>query len=161
MKNILGVGILLLLSSHAGAGPANAETDTAVLTALQKYDKALTKGTYTYKLAHLSRDRSCNSPIVFLNAKSGYCGTGGCNLLILDCTSKGYRIIGSTSVAMPPVYVSANFSHGYRDIKVEAGRKGLVVLKFDGKQYPENASMAPVGKKLPDDQLLLSEKDVF
>ena len=143
------------------AGTLHGKTDDKVLQTLQKFDSALTKETFTYKLADISQNKSCRSPIVFLNGKSGYCGTGGCDILVLDCTADGYKIIGNTSVAMTPLYVAKTSTHGYRDIKVNAGRKGTVVLKFDGKKYPDNASIAPKTKVLPGDHLLLSDEDVF
>lgn len=161
MKILYAFSIALLWSIHVYADTVQGKTDAKVLAALQQYDKTLIKGTFSYKLAKISQEQSCKSPIVFLNGKSGYCGTGGCSMMILDCTVKGYKIIGNTSVSMPPVYVASTSSHGYRDIKVDAGKKGLVVLKFDGVKYPENASMAPKSQKLSEDRLLLSEKDVF
>jgi len=161
MKAASIFGMVLLAGIYVHAGTPQGQTDEKVLAALQQYDKTLSSAMFSYKLANISQEKTCKSPVVFLNGKSGYCGTGGCNMFILDCTENGYKIIGNTSVAMPPVYVAATSSHGYRDIKVDAGKKGLVVLKFDGKKYPENASMAPKSKKLSGDTLLLSEKDVF
>jgi len=161
MKALYALGMALLLSTYTYADTAQEKIDVNVLATLQKYDKTLTTGTFVYKLAKISKKKDCKSLIVFLNGKSGYCGTGGCTMLILDCTEKGYRIIGNTSVAMPPVYVAETSSYGYRDIKVDAGKKGLVVLHFDGKKYPDNASMAPANKKLSSDRLLFSDKDIL
>jgi len=161
MKILYALVMALLVSIYVHADTAQGKTDAKVLATLQQYDKTLTKETFSYKLARISQEKNCKSPVVFLNGKSGDCGTCGCSILILDCTAEGYRIIGNTSVSMPPVYVASTSSHGYRDIKVDAGKKGLVVLKFDGKRYPENASMAPKSKKLSEDRLLLTDKDVF
>ena len=161
MKIPYVLGLTLLAGVYLHAGTPQDKTDAKVLAALQQYDKTLNSTMFSYKLANISQEKKCKSPLVFLNGKSGYCGTGGCNMFILDCIENGYKIIGNTSVVMPPVYVAVTSSHGYRDIKVDAGKKGLVVLKFDGEKYPENASMAPKSKKLSEDTLLLSEKDVF
>jgi len=119
MKIPYVLGLVLIAGIYVHAGTPQDKTDEKVLAALQQYDKTLSSAMFSYKLANISQEKKCKSPVVFLNGKSGYCGTGGCNMFILDCTENGYKIIGNTSVAMPPVYVAATSSHGYKDIKVD------------------------------------------
>ncbi len=137
------------------------KSDTKVLETLQKYDTTLTDKSFSYKSIRLSKENNCEFPVVFLNGGSGYCGTRGCTMLVLECIKTGYRVMSTTSVAMPPVYISLESTNGLHDIKLYNKNRGLVVLKFDGKRYPSNASMVPKTKKEPSDILLLKEEDVF
>lgn len=125
------------------------------------YDASIPKDGYLYRAVQLSEGEDCPSPLIFLNGKSGYCGTGGCTVLITACDGKGgYRILGEPSVSDAPIYRASSSHHGYYDIKVHARKRGQVLLRFDGKHYPDNASMAPATKVLPDDRLIISEKDL-
>ena len=160
MFRTLCCSTLLLFSSAFGEDPSK-DTDVKVLAAVQKYDPALQKKDYSFKDVQLTNKDGCKNPIVFLNGNSGYCGTGGCTILVLSCTLEGFSVISDTSVAMTPVYISSKSSNGYKDIKVHAKKKGLVILKFNGETYPTNASVVPKTKKASDDALLMQDSDVF
>jgi len=114
-----------------------------VLQAVKAFDKSIKEDAFVYKMAALSSENSCLSPVVYLTGGSGYCGTGGCTLLMFGCAKEGYRLLGATSVAFPPVYVAKSSTKGYHGMKVALKDGTLVVLKFDGKKYFSNASVAP------------------
>ena len=132
-----------------------------VFHAVKTFDKNIGKENFRYKMAHLSVKESCLSPVVFLTAGSGYCGSGGCTILMFDCAKNGYRLIGATSVALPPVYITKSITRGYHDIKVHVRNKDLGLLKFNGKRYTSSASMAPAAKHNASDTLLMDEGFVF
>ena len=64
-------------------------------------------------------------------------------------------------VADAPVYLSTHSSNGYRDIKLYARKVGNVVLKYNGKKYPDNASMQPKSNKEPSDVLIMNSAQAF
>lgn len=77
-----------------------------------------------------------------------YCGSGGCTMFVLTPTRNGYRVVTRTTVTRPPVRVLSTSSHGWRDLAVRVSGGGVrrpydVQLKFDGRSYPSNPSVAP------------------
>ena len=154
---LLVLSLLTLLWSESPLAPS-AES---VARVVRGYDASISSDGYLYKAVSLSVNDPCLSPLIFLNGKSGYCGTGGCTVLITACDGKGgYRILGEPSVSDVPVYRASSSHHGYYDIKVYVHKRGQVLLRFDGKHYPENASTAPAMKIEPGDRLILSGKDL-
>ncbi|MEA3468882.1 MAG: hypothetical protein U9R57_11790 [Thermodesulfobacteriota bacterium] len=163
-KNILSTAVAFLLltgSSFATDDTTvkepNEVTAAKILSAVQKFDDMVKMDGYSAKLVSLKEDDSCENPIVFLNGLSGYCGSAGCTLLVMDCNAEGYKVMGKTTVSNRPVSLSASETKGYRDIKVRVRDTGIVVLKHDGKAYTKNASKAPKSKKESSDTMIFDE----
>jgi hypothetical protein len=78
---------------------------------------------------------------------SSYCGTGGCNLLVLTPAGRGWRQVADMTVVNPPVRLLDTRSHGWRDLAVRVAGGGSRAhdarLSFDGRRYPPNPSVAP------------------
>ena len=132
-------------------------TGSKVLSALKKFDDLLKVDAYDVKLVDLKEEGKCENPIVLLNGLSGYCGSGGCTLLVLDCTTDGYKVMGKTTVSNRPISLSSTSTKGYKDIKVRVKNEGIVALKHDGKAYTTNASSASKSKKESSDIMLFDE----
>ena len=89
------------------------------------------------------RDDGKQEAIVYLSS-DGWCGTGGCTLLILAPEAKSYRLVTRIPAVRLPIRVLAMKSNGWRDVAVVTGRPlHEALLPFDGKSYPRNASMPP------------------
>lgn len=87
---------------------------------------------------------------IFVSHNGSYfCGTGGCNILLLS--SDGKQITQFT-VSRTPVIVLRERSNGWNDLLLESAGK-LHLLKFDGNSYPSNPSIAPVFTMIPGDEL--------
>lgn len=73
-----------------------------------------------------------------------FCGTGGCNMLVLSGDSK---VLTNMSIVKYPVYVgslnSKESAKGYKTLYVRTGGVGMVRLAWNGKSYPANPSLAP------------------
>jgi hypothetical protein len=79
---------------------------------------------------------------------SFWCGSGGCNLLILRENETGIELVGEVSIARPPIRLLATQSNGLPDIGVHVAGGGEVegyeaLLAFDGTSYPGNPSVPP------------------
>ena len=84
--------------------------------------------------------------IVYVSAPD-YCGSGGCNLLVLTPDSGRYRLVTRMTVSRLPVRQLATATNGWRDLGVAVGGGGMEAgeawMRFDGASYPENPTVAP------------------
>ncbi len=76
-----------------------------------------------------------------------FCGTGGCTFMLLNNDGS---LVTAFSVSEAPFIVEGSVTNGWKDLLVTSGGK-LHVLKFNGKTYPSNPSVAPVFKGYPSD----------
>ncbi len=87
---------------------------------------------------------------IFVGLNGSYfCGTGGCNLLLLN--SNGIMIT-NFSVSGTPVIVANEKTNGWKDLYIYSNKKHRIA-KFDGKKYPSNPSLLPALNTLPGDGL--------
>jgi len=85
-----------------------------------------------------------NEAIVHLTG-SDYCGSGGCNTLILKRNADSWKIVTSMTITHPPIRVLENVVHGWHSIAVFVAGGGILPgyeaeLAFNGKTYPSNPS---------------------
>lgn len=123
--------------------PSDAEEDIRHFL-LQEYPDA-TSIPYDFAWSDLNGDGE-DEAIVYLGGPY-FCGTGGCNLLVLTPAGQMWRKVGDISVSRTPVSVLETSTNGWRDLTVAVsgggGPSGTMILKFDGESYPSNASTAP------------------
>lgn len=86
------------------------------------------------------RDDGTREVLVYLSL-GGWCGTGGCTMLILAPEGTSYRVITKVPAARLPIRVLDTKSNGWRDIGLVARKSGVeplyeAILSFDGKSYP-------------------------
>jgi hypothetical protein len=92
------------------------------------------------------KDDGTKEPIVYLSS-DGWCGTGGCTLLILAPEGTSYRVVTRVPAVRLPIRVLDAKSKGWRDIGVVARKSGVeplyeAILSFDGESYPISVSEA-------------------
>jgi hypothetical protein len=85
--------------------------------------------------------------IVYLMGR-GWCGSGGCNTLILTGDGRPWKVLSSITITRPPIRVLSSKSHGWHDISVWVQGGGIrpgyeAALSFNGKTYSENPSVPP------------------
>lgn len=123
--------------------PANAEEDIRHFL-LQEYPDA---GPMQYALAwkDLGGD-GADEAIVHLVAPY-FCGTGGCNTLVLTQAGPMWHKVGEISVSRTPITVMDTSSNGWQDLTVAfaggGAPSGTALLKFDGETYPSNPTVSP------------------
>lgn len=129
--------LFAVLLAVAAPLPASAET---FLTGTLHLDR------YRATTADLNGD---GRPEVLAYAESaGQCGSGGCTLYLLARQSRGWRVVSRMSVTRPPIRVLASKTRGWHDLAVHVAGGGIrggydVRLRFDGRRYPGNPSIAP------------------
>jgi uncharacterized protein YecT (DUF1311 family) len=112
---------------------------------LQSFDKD--KGTrYIAAFRDLNGDGKAEA-IVYL-VSNEWCGSGGCNTLILARDGDSWRIITNMTVTQLPIRVLTKSSHGWRSIGVWVQGGSILPgyeaeMDFDGKTYPANPTAPP------------------
>lgn len=79
---------------------------------------------------------------------NGWCGSGGCNTLVLAQHGKSWRIVTNIRVSHTPIRVLAKVKHGWNSIGVLVAGGGIInayeaELDFNGKTYPTNPTVPP------------------
>jgi|SRR5216684_134720 len=105
---------------------------------------------YFAAFVHL-RDDNTQQAIVYLT-NDGWCGSGGCTMLILEPTGSTYRVTTKVTTTRPPIRVLSTKTNGWHDLAVRVQGGGVVhayeaKLPFNGKSYPISPSM-PAAKPL-------------
>lgn len=77
-----------------------------------------------------------------------YCGRGGCTLIVLTRHKGQYRPVLRSTVTQTPINLLATSTRGWRDIGVTVSGGGIMQpymarLRFDGRRYPGNPTVAP------------------
>jgi hypothetical protein len=80
--------------------------------------------------------------IVYLVGRK-WCGSGGCNTLVLAQSGNTWRIVSNQAITWPPIRVLEATSHGWHDISVWVRGGGVrpgyeADLRFDGETYRES-----------------------
>ncbi len=165
---ILAIAIMICsgLLGVACVGQAQQKADSPAPEAkesLKKFLKTLDDGRTTrYALAFrdLNGDGTPEA-IVYLVGKN-WCGSGGCNTLILTPNGSSWRIVANIRITRPPIYVLTDVSNGWRSIGVWVQGGGIqrgyeAELRFDGKTYPKNPSVPPARRleKKPEGEVVI------
>lgn len=128
----------------AGPSTASSGEDDIRHFLLQEYPDA---APMRYALAWNDLDGDgADEAIVHLVAPY-FCGTGGCNTLVLTQAGPMLRKVGDISVSRTPISVLDSKTNGWDDLVVSisggGGPSGRMVLKYDGRSYPSNPTVAP------------------
>ncbi len=118
---------------------------------------------YAHRFVALSGKENWQA-IVYLTGP-GWCGTGGCTLLILTEESSSYKVISHIPAIRPPIRQLQSRSHGWHDLAVwraGGGYRGHEErLSFDGESYWWNSSDSAGGRSVEKmgGKIVLSSKD--
>ena len=109
--------------------------------------KLLTKDQrkFQYEEVDLNDDGKKEYLVGFKN--SYFCGSGGCTFYLLHNDGS---VITIFSVSDAPFITLKSKTNGWRDLVVNSN-ESLRSLKFDGKTYPPNPSVAPIFDVIPSD----------
>ncbi|MCB0346556.1 MAG: META domain-containing protein [Bdellovibrionales bacterium] len=142
-------------AATTGVTRGDAKIEAAILRTSPEYSKITKeiggmKARYAYIKFDLNGDGT-EEVLVYLLG-SYFCGTGGCNMLLLEPAAEGYKVINKFAITQLPVIASPVESAGWKDIiRVEAGGGApatFVRHKFTGQHYIERERM-PKTDQLP------------
>lgn len=110
----------------------------------KSYDNASTR--YIAAFADLQDNGSEDAIVYFM--EDGWCGSGGCTMLVLAPTASSYRLVTRTTITNTPIRILSTKSHGWHDIAVWVQGGGIqpgyeAKLSFNGNKYPSNPSVLP------------------
>lgn len=137
--------------ASANHDPATEASEAAVKAWLLSATEA--DGPLNYSLAWVDLNGDGQGEaIVYLTGPS-VCGSGGCNMYVLERQRSAFVVRAHTTVTRTPVYVLEARSNGWRDLAVNVCGGGKTTcyqarLGFDGSKYPSNPTTTPPVKNL-------------
>lgn len=107
---------------------------------------------YVAAFADLNGDGKSEAVVYLISDK--WCGSGGCNTIILTQDGGSWKILTSITISRPPIRVLTHRTHGWHSIGVRVEGGGInpgyeAELRFDGKTYPSNPSVPPARPRSP------------
>ncbi|MFH7807931.1 hypothetical protein ACE01U_04615 [Acinetobacter sp. BSP-153] len=160
---ILSALFLAMLVAGCQSNPSNmveAESDlTSVVTstvgnevsasksaenkALEQAVHAYTQDQSNYQTNTFDLNQDGLADAVVLLDGSEWCGSGGCTLLVFKGLANGrFQPHSKMTVSSTPIYALSTQTQGWHDLSVYTRGLGQVILKFNGKSYPSNPSLA-------------------
>lgn len=123
--------------------PADAEEDIRHFL-LQEYPDA---SPMQYALGWSDLDGDGTDEAIIYLVSPYFCGTGGCNTLVLAEAGPMWRKVADISVSRTPISVLDSSSKGWKDLVVSVsgggGPSGNALLRFNGETYPSNPTVPP------------------
>jgi hypothetical protein len=123
---------------------------TAVAGGVPAIDKVLaarfgTAPPYEYAMVDLNGD-GVPDAIVLLTGPE-YCGSGGCNMVVLRGAKEAFFFVSSSTITRQPVRILQEARMGWRSLSVSVAgggaKPGEVLMRFNGKRYPRNPTTQP------------------
>jgi len=104
--------------------------------------------TTRFSSAIIQSDSTTKEEIVVYISGRTWCGSSGCRMLVLQPYGTSFTLIGETTITRLPIRILRSSSHGRADIGVWVQGGGIqpgyeAALRFDGRSYPSNPSVAP------------------
>ncbi len=141
MKPFLAIGVVLVLMSATAQAQ---DPPPALVASVQSYVE--TKGEvgrpmFRHAITDLNGDGIDDAIVLLLG--SAWCGSGGCNMLVLRGTIEGFTTLSVSTVTNEPIRVSPEKVQGWRTLIVFSKGRGDVLMRFNGARYPLNPSTQP------------------
>ncbi len=144
MKTIAAVAAVALgLWASVAAAQTPPPEDPALTSYLR--EKAQSAAGATRYTAAITPDGA--TTLVYLTGPN-WCGSGGCQLLVLSREGDAYVSIGEISVARAPIRLLEQQTHGRRDLGVYVAGGGITegyeaAVPFNGRRYASNPTVPP------------------
>jgi hypothetical protein len=147
---ILAVVGVTTQTCHAQTTVAAPAPEDRVRSAVQSYLQSaplhnFKPTSYMFAFVELAEDRT-RQAIVYLTGR-GWCGSGGCTMLVLTQEGSSYKVISRIPAVRLPIRVLESKSHGWRDLSVFIQGGGILRgyeerVRFNGESYSKEASEA-------------------
>ncbi|RZI99822.1 MAG: hypothetical protein EON90_09875 [Brevundimonas sp.] len=119
-----------------------ADDDGAICQALQspKYQG-------TYALARIDLNSDGRREAVAYLVDQGFCGTGGCTMVVLTPSGSTDRRIGNTPTTRLPIRLLRSSHNGWRDIQTDVRGYGVAneqaIVSYNGHRYLRQDDQPP------------------
>ena len=141
---LLGPAVLLILS--AGMPASAGQQPTKVSEYLRRTLNA--SGSVRFTAANVDLNGDGREEVVVYVTDPAFCGSGGCNTLVLEPEGPTYRVLMNATITRPPIRVLPTRSHAWRDLGVMVSGGAIerpyeARMRFDGRRYPSNPTVPP------------------
>jgi hypothetical protein len=143
------LGSVFMISTCFAQTPRKTEASNPDEESIRKLFQARDDDKSTRYLAAFRDLNDDGNPeaIVYLISQQ-WCGSGGCNLYILQKSGKSWKIVTSTTITNPPIRILDRKLNGWHSLGVWIQGGGIqpgyeAELRFNGKTYPRNPSVPP------------------
>ncbi|THD65859.1 hypothetical protein E7Z59_14865 [Robertkochia marina] len=100
----------------------------------------MTSDDRSFRMYALNMDQDTHEEVFVLFSSPYFCGSAGCNLLLLD---DDLRVITRFTVTRPPISIEPTYTNDWRDISIYS-EDSWRAMTFNGQSYPSNPSVAPI-----------------
>lgn len=152
---------------HAQATRQPSSPEDRLRSALQRYAGSphpeFEPSSFLYAFVDLDGTGKLEA-VAYLTGR-GWCGSGGCRLLVMTQQGPSYKVITMIPAVKLPIRVLESKSHGWRDLSVFIQGGGIIrgydeIVRFDGNGYREPSDVAPAsGAKGTKGKVILSWDD--
>ena len=102
----------------------------------------------TFRAAEVDLHGGSRPDVIVYITSRDFCGSGGCNTLVLERTRRGFRTVMNTTITRSPIRVLETRTHEWRDLGVMVAGGGILRpyearLRFNGRRYPPNPTVPP------------------
>ena len=152
--NKIAVGLFFgALTLGGSIAQENGESARAVKAFLRNYINDPGNRTTQFSYAPVSLGDKKQEIFVYLTGPD-WCGSGGCTALLLAPVGSSFRVIDKFTLVWLPIRILTSKTNGLNDIALRVRGGGILpgytaILRFDGRRYPANPSLAP---QLPAEQ---------
>ena len=146
MRTLL-FGLCIVISFQQTQAQARHTDASASLAAFLK-SRFGPDGVASYRVGSVRLHAGSDEQVIVYLEGNGWCGTGGCTMLILEPQSSSFKIINKITIVNLPIRVLSSTTNGWHDISVFVEGGGIqpgyeARLAFNGKKYPSNPSAPP------------------
>ena len=137
-------GIALFLAISAAASVHASSPSSDVVAAFAQRSLHVT----SYKRADTDLNGDGRSETFVYVTDQGYCGSGGCTLVVLSPQGRSYRVVLRSTSTQLPIRLLSTSTHGWLDVGVTVAGGGITPrytarLRYNGTRYPSNPTVLP------------------
>jgi hypothetical protein len=146
-RRSLAHGLVTAIVMGVWAPPVLAAPPPSLSDAVRKYiyqHVTDVVGDDPFRFALVDLDGDGREDAIVLMSGSGWCGSGGCTMIVFRGVDSGFEYVCSSTVTSAPIRVSSKTARGWRSLIVFSKGKGDVVMRFtEAARYPGNPSVQP------------------
>ncbi len=144
MRRALGIALAVAIIAPAGAQPRSEPLNAFLQRHFAGARASAPDSRYAIAWIDLNGDPRPEA-LIYMRGRY-WCGSGGCNLLVVQGQFGRWRIVSEIRLARPPVMVLESRSRGWRDLAVAVSGGGIqpgyqARLTFDGRSYADNPTV--------------------